>query len=287
MQFLSKKIAMFFVAPALVLIFLFLIFPAVWTLVLSLTNYSLLGASTEFVGLDNFIKLFKDKDFWHSTLLTFEFVIGSALVGQVGLGLMLAIMFYRRKGIMKELLTNLVILSWMIPSVVVAYLWAAFLNKEYGLLNQILGFIGVSPRDWLNEFPMLVIIIWNIWRGTAFSMMLFTSALQTIPPSYIETADVIGASWWSKFKDILLPSLKTYIGSDLILIVLWTFNLFSPYLLTKGGPGNATEILPIFVYHEAFGSMEFGYGSAISVVILLINLCLALIYFHFSKGVEQ
>lgn len=287
MQLLSKKTAMFFVLPGLILIFIFLIFPALWTLFLSLTNYSLLNDSLEFVGLDNFFSLFKDDRFWHSTVLTFQFVAGSAIVGQTGLGLLLAIMLHKKQGIVKELLTNFAVASWIIPSVVVVYLWAAFLDKEYGLLNQILGFVGVTPKDWINRFPMWVIIIWNTWRGSAFSMMLFTSALQTVPPSYLETADVIGASRWDKFKDILFPSLKRYIGTDLILITLWTFNLFTPYLLTKGGPGNATEILPIYTYHEAFKYMQFGYGSAISVVILLINLGFALFYLRSMKGGEQ
>ncbi|MDI3548739.1 MAG: multiple sugar transport system permease protein [Halanaerobiales bacterium] len=287
MQLLSKKAAMIFILPGLILIFIFLIFPALWTFFLSLTNYSLLDNSLEFVGLKNFFKLFRDQRFWHSTIVTFQFVIGSALFGQTALGLLLAVMLHKKRGIMKELLTNFAVASWIIPSVVVVYLWAAFLDKEYGLLNQLLGFIGVTPRDWLNKFPMWVIIIWNIWRGSAFSMMLFTSALQTIPPSYLETADVIGASRWNKFRDILLPSLKNYIGTDLILITLWTFNLFTPYLLTKGGPGNATEIFPIYTYHEAFKYMQFGYGSAISVVILLINLGFALFYLRSMKGGKQ
>ncbi len=287
MQLLSKKSALFFLLPGLILIFIFLIFPAIWTLFLSLTNYSLLDDSLQFVGLENFFRMFKDKRFWNSTTLTFQFVIGSAIFGQAALGLLMATILHNKKGIMKELLTNFAVASWIIPGVVVVYLWAAFLDKEYGLLNQMLGFIGISSKDWLNRFPMWIIIIWNTWRVSAFSMMLFNSALQTIPPSYLETADVIGASRWNKFKDILFPCLKNYIGTDLILITLWTFNLFTPYLLTKGGPGNATEILPIYTYHEAFKYMQFGYGSAISVIILLINLGFALFYFRSMKGGEQ
>jgi len=284
MKILSKRKAIFFVLPGLALIFVFLIFPAIWSLFLSLTNYSLLQDSLEFVGLDNFFRMFTDSRFWHSLNLTFQFVLGSAVIGQVALGLLLAIILRNTQGIMKKLLNGFAVASWIIPSVVVAYLWGAFLDVDYGLLNRIVGLVGVNSRDWLTEYPMPVIIIWNSWRGAAFSMMLFTSALQTVPPSYLETADVIGASFWDKFKDILLPSLKNYIGTDLILITLWTFNLFTPFLLTKGGPANATEILPIYTYNEAFKYMRFGYGSAVSVVMLLINLIFALFYFRSMKG---
>jgi len=285
LEILSKKTAVLFILPALLLMFLFLIFPAIWTIFLSLSDYSLLRQTLSFVGLDNFRNLFSDGRFWNSIQLTFIFVIGSAVIGQNILGLLLALLFYKKDNIIKSITSNLVIVSWIIPSVVVAYLWRAFLNPDYGSLNQILNFVGFSLNvDWINTYPMLSIIVFNTWRGTAFAMMLYMSALETIPPSYLETADVIGASLWRKLCDIIFPSIKTYMGTCLILITLWTFNVFTPYLLTAGGPGRATEILPIYTYFEAFRHMEFGFGSAISLVMLMINLVFALFYFKLMKG---
>lgn len=280
---ISRRTALIFLLPSLLLVFVFLILPAVWTLYFSLTDYSLLGASTNFVGPKNFITLFTSSRFWHSTIISFEFVILSAIFGQAVLGLIIAIVFHRRSGLIKQIVTNLAIASWLIPAVVVAYAWAAFLDKEYGFLNQMIATFGFSPIDWLNSFPMGSIIVFNIWRGTAFSMLLFTSALKTIPPSHFETADVMGASLWNKIKDVILPQLKTFIGSDLALITLWTFNLFTPFLLTGGGPGYKTEILPIYTYHKAFKYMEFGFGSAIAAFILFVNLCFTLIYLRYLK----
>src|SRR5690606_14528398 len=118
---------------------------------------------------------------------------------------------------------------------------------------------------------------------TAFSMLLFSSALASIPPSYLDTADVMGANAWQKFKDITLPLLSGYILTDLILITLWTFNTFTPYLLTGGGPIRQTEVVSIYTYRVGLQFFEFGKGSAIAVVVMLINLVLASIYLLIAR----
>src|SRR5690606_4886134 len=172
----------------------------------------------------------------------------------------------------------LAVLAWIIPEVVVAFAWFAYLDRDSGTLNMILSALGLGKPDWLFDYPLLSIIIFNTWRGSAFSMLLFQSALETIPPSYIETADVAGASAWQKFRDILVPLLRGHIATDLILITLWTFNVFTPYLLTGGGPTNRTQLVSIYTYKTAFQFFRFGQGAAIAVVMMFINLTLALIY---------
>jgi multiple sugar transport system permease protein len=113
----------------------------------------------------------------------------------------------------------------------------------------------------------------------AFSMLLFTAAISSLPPSYLETAEVLGASAYRKFRDIILPLIKGTLLTDLILITLWTFNVFTPFLLTRGGPSFSTEILPIYIYRNAFlGTFKLGFGSAAATVMLLINLGFGLIY---------
>jgi multiple sugar transport system permease protein len=138
--------------------------------------------------------------------------------------------------------------------------------------------------NWFFDKPVLSIIIFNIWRGTAFSFLLFSAALETIPPSFLETADVIGASGFRKLIDIILPHIKRYILTTLILTTLWTFNVFSPYLLTQGGPSFKTEVLPIYTYRNSFKYFQLGYGSAISTILLFINLILALTYLRIGRG---
>jgi len=284
----SSRVGLAFLTPALFFVVVFLLFPFVWIFYLSFTNQTLTGASAvnpAFVGLDNYARLF-DFDRWmragefgSSLWITAQFVLGSALLGQAVVGLVIAWVFYRRKGLLRETVFTLAVLAWIIPDVVVAFAWSAFLDYEQGTLNAILAALGLGKPDWLFHYPLLSIILFNTWRGSAFSILLFSSALETIPPSYVETADVVGASAWQKFRDILFPLLRGHILTDLILITLWTFNVFTPYLLTGGGPAKRTEVVSIYTYRTAFrGEHEFGKGSSIAVVMMLINLALALIY---------
>ena len=284
---LSRKTGFVFLIPAFVFVLLFLIVPFVWIIFVSFTNQTLTGETAlnpQFVGWNNYLNLFDFSkwmtrgNFGSSLVITMEFVIGSAWIGQVLLGLALAVAFYRRKGLLREFVNTLVILAWIIPDVVVAFCWLAFLDRDFGTLNAILDAIGLGRPDWQLQYSLFAIILFNTWRGTAFSMLLFSSALATIPPSYLETAEVAGASFWQKLRDILLPLLRGNILTDLILITLWTFNTFSPFLLTGGGPAYKTEVVSIFTYRVAFKFFEFGAGGAIAVVVMLINLALTTVY---------
>jgi multiple sugar transport system permease protein len=125
---------------------------------------------------------------------------------------------------------------------------------------------------------MLSIIIFNTWRGTAFSMMLFSAALQSVPPSQLESARMAGANGPQQFRDVVFPHIRGHVLTNTLLISLWTFNDFSPYLLTAGGPNHKSEILPVFIYNSALYGGQLGYGAAISLIMLVINLIIALAY---------
>lgn len=282
---MGRKVIIFLLIPALSLIFVFLILPGVWVLKIGMTNETLTGAKArnpDFVGFENYAKVLSDRFFYNALRITLLFVLGSAIIGQAGLGLSLALLTYRKRRL-KSFVQSVVILAWIIPEVVVAYLWIAFLDKDYGTLNVLLSAIGLNKINWFYEYPLLTIIIFNVWRGTAYSMLLFSAALETIPPSYLETAEVIGASSWRKFKDVVFPNIKSYILTDLILITLWTFNVFTPYLLTGGGPSFRTELLSIYIYRTAFRYFKLGYGASIATIALLINFALAMFYLSLSR----
>lgn len=273
--------------PALVFISVFLIWPALWVVDVSFTNRSLTGLSAAFprrVGLENYRNLFDPEswlnsgEFGSALLITAQFVLGSAIVGQAGLGLALAWLFYRRGGWLKELVYTLSILAWILPEVVVAFTWVAFLDRDFGTLNAILSRLGLGRPDWLLEHPLQAIILFNTWRGMAFSLLLFSSALATVPPSYLETAEVAGAGSWQKLRDIVAPIIMPHIFTDLILITLWTFNTFTPYLLTGGGPAFRTELVSVYTYRIAFKFFRFGQGAAVAVTMMLVNLSLAGLY---------
>ncbi|GGP04477.1 sugar ABC transporter permease [Nonomuraea glycinis] len=273
-----------FVAPALALIAVFLVFPALWVIYLGLMNYRLTGlaaADPKFVGLDNFLQAISDPGFWDSTWLTFQFVLGSAVIGQVLLGFTIAWMLRDWRGPLKRIVEGLVILAWILPSAVVSFLWVALLDRDSGTLNALLGIEGFA---WLLDHPMLSIIIFNTWRGTAFSMMLYGAALGNVPPSHLESARLAGASGWQQLRDVVFPHIRGHILTNLLLISLWTFNDFSPFLLTAGGPDGKSEVLAVHVYKTALQSGDLGYGAAISTVILLINLVVAVFYLRLLRS---
>lgn len=289
---LSRPISIAFISPAMVLVVLFLLYPFFSIFFMSFTNQTLTGAAArnpQYIGLQNYADLFDFNtwmnrgEFGSSLLLTAQFVIGSALIGQAGLGLLIALVFQRMTGILRQIVYTLAIVAWIMPDVVIAFAWFAFLDPFDGTLNQILGALELGQPDWVLDYPMLSIIFFNTWRGTAFSMLLFTSALGSIPPSYTETAEVLGASTWQKLRDIYLPLLRTTIATDMILITLWTFNTFGPFLLTGGGPNYRTELVSIYTYRTGLQYFEFGKGSAVAVVVMMINLVLASVYLFISR----
>ncbi len=289
---LSRPVGLLFLAPAIVFIAVFLVYPFFSIFQMSFTNTTLVGVNAvnpQFVGFDNYTALF-NSDQWmrrgemgFSLLLTAQFVIGSGLIGQAVLGLFIAVLLHNRRGFTRELVFTLAIAAWIIPDVVVAFAWFAYLAPD-GTLNNLLNALGIAGPDWLFKHPMISIIFFNTWRGAAFSMLLFSSALSSIPPSQLETADVLGASGWQKFRDILLPQLTPYILTDLLLITLWTFNTFTPFLLTGGGPSYQTDVISIYTYRIGLRFFEFGKGSAAAMVVMIINLAIASIYLLVSRS---
>lgn len=282
-QILGRKGAVGFVAPAAGLIGLFLLFPAVWTLYLGLTNMELTGiaaAEPQFVGVDNFLDALLDRRFRNSLWVTLWFVLGSAVIGQTVFGFTLAWVLRNWTSWLRQVFEVVVIIAWILPASVVAFLWIAMLNRD-GTLNQVLPLVSDLP--WLLERPLLSIIVFNVWRGTAFSMLLFAAALNSIPPSYLETAELAGASLFQQLRDIVIPRLRAHILTVLLLISLWTFNLFTPYLITGGGPGRRTEILPVYIYETAIRFGELGYGAAVSALMLGINFVIAMVYLRIGR----
>ena len=289
---LSNRAGAAFLTPAGLLVSVFVIVPFFWIIFVSFTNRTLLGKTAlnpEFVGLANYLTLFDPANFFQrgqfgfSLILTTQFVLASALLGQALLGLLLAWLIQTVPPAVKRITETFVIAAWILPEVVIGFAWFAFLDRDQGTLNALLGTVGLPKGDFLLQQPFWVIVIFNTWRGAAFSMMLFSSAFSSIPPSYFQAADVAGASSWQKFKDIGLPLIRGHIVTDLILITMWTFNTFTPFLLTNGGPSYRTELVSIYNYRVAFNDFQFGKGAAVGVIMMLINLAFALVYLGIGR----
>lgn len=283
---LSLRAGLGLLAPVLALVALFLVIPGFWVLTISFTNEQLIGPHAidyAFVGLDNFRRLF-DASVWlqpgqfgWSLRQTLIFV-ACCVAGQMTLGIALAWYFHRRRGWHRELFFAVVIVAWVVPDVVVAVAWSALLDRDAGTLNALLGVVHLPRVDWLLQHPMVSIVMFNIWRGTAFSLLVFAGAFSSLPGSYLEAASVLGASGWQAFRQVVLPLVRTHAVTGLLLTTLATFNTFTPFLLTGGGPSYASEVVPIYVWRTAFQNYDLGQGAAVAVVMLLFNLVVSLVY---------
>ncbi|TDC99972.1 sugar ABC transporter permease [Nonomuraea deserti] len=268
--------------PAIVLLALFLAGPILWSVYVAFTNETLTGSASvnsEFVGVANFTRLFNDPNFINSFVLTFVFVIGSAVIGQNTLGLIIALLQRGRGRMTRSVVNGVVIAAWVVPEVVAAACWFSFLAEE-GTLNSVLGI----SQEWLYTAPMLAVILANVWRGTAFSMLVYSAALSEVPKDLVEAAAVDGAGPGRRLLHITLPLIRRSIMANLMLITLQTLASFGLiYALTGGGPGTASQTTPLYMYEQAFRYFEIGYGSAIALVMLVIGALFSLIYLRLIK----
>ena len=268
--------------PALIFISLFVVIPAMWAMFVSLTNQSLLGPQStqfEFIGLENYNRLFRDDRFWNSLQITLYFVLASAVVGQSVLGLFLAILLKPAKWFGKGIIGSCIVFAWIIPEIVTVYIWASVLNFESGSANQLMDLLSANHQRWLIDMPLPSLIVVNIWRGTAFSMLLFSSALESIPESLHEAAAVDGAGDLKKLIYITLPLIRQTILLNTILVTISGFSAFGIiFAMTGGGPLERSELISVYIYKNAFAYRDLGYGAAASVVMLIANLVLALGY---------
>ena len=269
--------------PALVLLGVFFAGPLLWSVYSAFTNVALTGSSSiDFIGLANFRTMFHDSQFWNSLWLTLVFVVGSAVIGQNTLGLLIALLLRGRGKAARAVVSGLVVAAWTVPETVAGFCWYSFLHSD-GTLNAMLHRIGLS-QNWLYTTPMLAVILANVWRGTAFSMLVYQAALNDVPPELQEAASVDGASVWQRLRYVTIPLIRRSIVSNLMLITLQTLAAFGLiYVMTKGGPGTKSQTTPIYMYQESFQFYNLGYGTAMALVLLLIGAIFSLIYVRLIK----
>lgn len=267
--------------PAFLLIALFYVMPVAVSLFYSFTDKSLVGVKSKdwsFVGLGNYGSMFSDANFALSFANTVVFLVFSAIVGQQVLGFVIAYFIEKGHRAAGKFAGLAVLLGWVTPEVVVSFIFFAFLNTD-GSLNGILGFFGFEPVAWLFDYAMVAIIFANIWRGTAFSMLMFQSALGNVDESVKEAAKIDGAGRFTVLARVVLPIISGSIMTNTILITLQTLGLFGLiYSLTGGGPGYKTTTLPIYMYNKAFSAYQLGYGTAMAIILLLFGMLLSVFY---------
>ncbi|MBE5994818.1 MAG: sugar ABC transporter permease [Paenibacillaceae bacterium] len=272
--------------PSVLLLLVFFVAPILLTVYYSFTNLALSGENArqlKFIGLSNYFTMFKDRTVRISIGNTLVFLLGS-LIGQQVLGFIIALNMRNKNRVFRGIVGPIFLAGWIMPEVVVALCCSTFFGDS-GTLNQIFSFFHLPQVEFLFAIPMLTVILANIWHGTAFSMMNFQSALDGVPADIEEAARVDGAGPFQIMIRIVLPCIKNTIATNTMLNTLSTLGVFGLiYMMTGGGPGTKTLTLPIFMYRQAFISQQLGYGTAISMILLVIGIVLSVFYTRIMRN---
>ncbi len=275
-------------APSLLIIFFIVIYPIGYALYLSTWYYHLVRlADRRFVGLRNYVDILSDPAFWMSLWKGLIFTFGS-LIPQLVLGLALAQLLNHPKLKWKTLWRGLAITPWLVPTVTVAIIFRWMFNDVYGIANHILLGLRFIPKPiaWLADqnLAMVVLIVANVWRGLPLMITMFLAGLQGIPNELYQAAVVDGATGWQSYFRITLPLLAPVILIAGILRTIWIFNFYDlPWVMTRGGPANSTATPPIYAYLRAFSGHRLGEGAAITILLFLILMVFAAVYFRLRK----
>jgi multiple sugar transport system permease protein len=282
-QLIGENRPTLWMAPLLAVVTLFYLYPAFEVLRFSVTNANLLQENYDYT-LRTFVQVLRDPVLYKVIRTTAIFVLASVVL-QLALGLLIAVAANRarRRRLPGMVLMRSIILSaWVMPGVVIGIVWAIVLNEaSYGLANLLLATVGIGGVAWLSNpnTALMSIVIANVWRGTAFSMILQYAGLQSIPDELYEAAEVDGANTLQSFWYITIPQLRPILMINVILITISTLNTFDMILaLTGGGPGQATEVLSLRTYNVIFGQFSLAGGAVLAVVMLAISLALTLVY---------
>jgi multiple sugar transport system permease protein len=278
-----------FVLPALVFVFLTMIYPLVFNFQLSLTDADLVsfvrGASV-FIGFENYARLLRDAELQNALTVSIVYTLGSISLMYV-LGFGLALYFDQRFG-GRAMMRALMLLPWVLPTVVSANIWRWMLDGTYGVVNYALIQLGLldAPIFWLGNahVALISVIVVTAWSIAPFAMLLLLAGLQAIPSSLYEAARVDGASAWQRFRHITFPLMRPVSLMVLLLNFIYTFKTFDTiFILTRGGPGDVTTVLPILAYARAFQFFRLAEGAAVNTILLVLPVVLSVVYFRIAR----
>jgi ABC-type sugar transport system permease subunit len=287
---LASKQAAFGVAiivPTLAVLAIFRFLPMAQALYLSVTAYDLVHPP-RFVGLANFVSLLQDPLFLKSARVSLTYVLFS-VVPVLPLSLGLAVLF-NQSIFIKNVLRSAIFMPVVMPAVVMAVVWT-FMYQQDGVINTMLGFLGIDPIPWLRSSAtaLWAVILIGIWRATPYYMVIFLAGLQAIPADYYDAAKIDGAGRWGTFRYITLPLLKPTMLLVIVMNVIVAMKVFAvPMIMTGGGPADSTRVLPLFIYQTAFEFFDMGRAAAMSVFLFVGVMLFSFVQVRlFTRGDES
>lgn len=276
-----------FVVPAAFMIGWFFGYPIVKNVVMSFQNYStstFYTGDAPWVGIANYLMVLRSAVFTTSVVNTALFTVVS-VVFQFALGLALAL-FFKRRFPLNNVLRSLLLLPWLMPMIASSAAWKWILDQDSGILNSVLGYIGVAPVPWLvsPSLALAAVIGVNIWLGIPFNVTILYSGLMAVPEELYEAAELDGAVGWKAFWHITWPSIRSIVSVVVVLGIISTLKVVDIILaLTGGGPANSTQTLATNAYNKSFVQFAFGQGAAISNILMVVCLVFAALYLLITR----
>lgn len=276
-RFVDRHVLGIYVAPAVTFISLVMIFPVIFTLALSFTEwFGSARTPPKFVGLDNFVKLFQDGRFLLATGRTIALTAGAVTV-QTIIGVGLAV-FLHRQFVLRGLVRSVVLLPMIATPVAVALIWRLMFHPQLGILNDILTRMGFAPSDWLADpnLALLLVGVVDTWEWAPFIALITLAGLTALPEDPFEAASIDGANAWQKFWRVTLPMVRPIVVVAVVFRLIESLKTFDViFVMTQGGPGFQTETLNIYAYNVAFQYQRLGYSAALLIVFFLLVLLIS------------
>ncbi len=280
------KMALFFIFPAMIGFVLFYLVPTLRGVYLSFTEYSILGDPT-WIGVKNYTAMLGDELFWNAMGVTVQYV-GLNIGFQTVIALGLALLIHRVAK--STFIRGALLLPFLVSKVIVALLWFWMLDYQIGIVNEIINWMGLPRIAFFGseQWAIPTIAAVNVWRHMGYTALLLFAGLQSIPNHVYEVASLDGASPTRTFWSITMPLLRPVMVLVLVVTVIGSFQVFDTVAVTTGGgPINASRVIQMYIYQKAFGESDFGYASALSVILFLILALVAFVQMKFLKGNES
>ncbi|MCG7406536.1 sugar ABC transporter permease [Paenibacillus sp. ACRRX] len=279
----EASVAWLFMTPGLILLALFVFWPIIYSVPLALTNYSVIG-KTEFVGLDNFVKALQDKSFITSLLNSLLYVIVVPFIQIISI-LMAILVNSNVKGI--KLFRTAYYIPVVTSMVAVALIWGWLLNQN-GVINYVLTNVGLmkEPITWLSnkDTALWTLMFITMWKGLGYYMMIYLAGLQSVPKDLTEAAMIDGANRVQTIRKITIPLLKPYVFFCTLISLMAAIRVFDEvFILTMGGPGDATLTSSLYIYQQGFQQFNFGYSSALGLIVSVMIGALSIVIFRFNR----
>jgi multiple sugar transport system permease protein len=289
----DRRLTWLFLSPTMILLLLIAIFPLIWSLYLSFTEYSVIqdaATGPKWVGLRNYAQLLSDRNIWNRFSLTASFVVPAVGI-ELLLGFALALLLNRNfKG--RGVVMTLMLIPMMLSPVVVALFWYFMMRADTGVLNYFIrDLLPLSEKGvfWLTNLrvAMWAVVLVDVWMWTPFMMLISLAGLSAVPKYLYEAADVDRASAWFKFRHITLPIIAPLLLIGILFRTMDAYKLFDTvYVLTGGGPGRATQVLSVYLYQLAFREFNTGKGSALGYIMLIVIIALANLLIRVLNGLR-